>query len=123
MYSVEGTTIRLSRGDTGALKITATATLNEQPFTFGPDDRAVFSIKNQQGQIVIQKVSPMVNNEFIVYFLNNDTDTLTNGDYKWDVRYVIHPYYDDKGVIVNGDQVITPKEPQTMNLLEVVGEV
>lgn len=123
MYSVDGYNIKLSQGDTGALKVSATATLDGQPFTFGPDDRALFSIKNAQGVIVKEKVAELVNNEFTVYFLNADTDSLSPGDYKWDVRYIIHPYYDESGRIINGDQVITPKEPQIMNLLTVVGDV
>lgn len=123
MYSVDGYNIKLSQGDTGALKVKATATLDGQPFTFGPDDRALFSIKNAQGVIVKEKVAELVNNEFVVYFLNADTDSLSPGDYKWDVRYIIHPYYDESGRIINGDQVITPKEPQIMNLLTVVGDV
>ena len=123
MYNVEGNTITLSRGDTGALRINATATLNGEPFDFGSDDRALFSIKNQNGEIVMQKASAMTDNVFIVYFLNADTDSLAPGGYSWDVRYIIHPYYDASGKIIDGDQVITPKAPMTMNLLTVVGDV
>lgn len=123
MYNVDGYQINLSRGDTGALKVTATATLNGEPFTFGSDDRALFSIKNAQGEVVKEKIAAMENNVFTVYFLNADTDSLAPGSYSWDVRYIINPYYNDAGRIVDGDQVITPKEPQTMQLLTVVGDV
>ena len=123
MFKVEGYTITLSRGDTGAMKIKATATLNGEPFTFGADDRALFSIKNGQGEIVKEKVAAMENNEFTVYFLNADTDNLSPTTYSWDVRYIINPYYDANGRIIDGDQVITPKEPMSMNLLTVVGDV
>lgn len=122
MFSVEGYNINLSRGDTGAMKVKATATLNGEPFTFGADDRALFSIKNGQGEVVKEKVAAMDDNEFTVYFLNADTDNLSPGSYSWDVRYVIHPYYLN-GRIVDGDQVITPKEPQSMQLLTVVGDI
>lgn len=124
MFIVDGYNITLSRGDTGGMKVTAQATLNGEPFTFGADDRAIFSIKNAQGEIVKEKVAQMTNNVFVVYFLNADTDSLAPGDnYSWDVRYVIHPYYDASGRIVDGDQVITPTRPQSMNLLTVVGDV
>lgn len=123
MFNVEGYTITLSRGDTGALRITATATLDGQPFTFGEDDRALFSIKNGQGEIVKEKVAAMENNSFVVYFLNADTESLSPSNYQWDVRYVIHPYYDSEGRIIDGDQVITPKTPQTMTILTVVGDI
>ena len=123
MFRIDGYNIILSRGDTGAMKVKATATLNGEPFTFGEDDRALFSIKNGQGEIVKEKVAELVNNEFTVYFLNADTDSLSPTNYSWDVRYIIHPYYDANGRIVDGDQVITPKEPMSMNLLTVVGDV
>ena len=69
MYSVDGYTISLSKGDTGALKVKATATLNGEPFIFGADDRALFSIKNAQGEIVKGNVAELTNNNFTVYFL------------------------------------------------------
>ncbi len=123
MYSVTDYTITLSRGDTGALTVTATATLDGQPYTFAQEDRALFSIKNALGEIIMQKICPMENNSFTVYFLNADTDALAPGSFAWDVRYIIHPYYDASGKIVNGDQVITPKTPMNMTLLSVVGDV
>ena len=123
MYNVEGYEISLSSGDTGALKVKAYATLDGEAYTFGSDDRALFSIKNGQGDVVKEKVAEMTNNEFTVYFLNNDTDSLAPGNYLWDVRYIINPYYDSSGRIVNGDQVITPKQPMNMQILNVVGDV
>ena len=123
MFNVDGYTITLSRGDTGAITINATATLDGEPFTFDADDRALFSIKNANGEIIMQKASAMTDNSFTVYFLNADTDSLAPGGFSWDVRYIIHPYYDANGNIIDGDQVITPKTPQTMTLLTVVGDV
>ena len=123
MYNVTDYTITLSRGDTGALTVTATATLGGEPYTFDQDDRALFSIKNSLGEIIMQKVCPMENNAFTVYFLNADTDSLSPGAYSWDVRYVIHPYYDASGKMVDGDQVLTPRTPMSMNLLTVVGDI
>ena len=123
MFSVDGYNISLSRGDTGGMKVNATATLKGEPFTFGSDDRALFSIKNGQGELVKEKIAQMTNNSFVVYFLNADTDQLAPGQYSWDVRYIIHPYYNADGRIIDGNQVITPKEPQSMNLLTVVGDI
>ena len=123
MYNVDGYSITLSRGDTGALTVTATATKGGSAFTFGADDRALFSIKNGNGEIIMQKAYEMTGNAFTVYFLNADTDALSPGSYQWDVRYIINPYYDDDGKIIDGDQVITPKTPMNLTLLTVVGDV
>lgn len=96
MFSVNGTNITLSKGDTGALKVTATATRRDTgaAYTFGERDRALFSIKSGSGQLIKQKSYPMRNNAFTVYFLNADTDNLSTGNYTWDIRYLINPYYD-----------------------------
>jgi len=117
IVNTETNEIQLSRGDTGGIIIAV------EGYTFGEDDRALFSIKAGNGQVVKQNAYPMTNNQFLVTFYNADTDTLAPGGYTWDVRYVIHPYYDDSGNIVDGDQVLTPSLPMTCNLLTVVGEI
>ena len=118
MFIVNGYDITLSKGDTGAILIT-TAT----EYTFDNDDRAVFTLKDGTGAIVKEVIAELTSGSFTVEFYNQDTDTLASGNYSWDVRYVIHPYYDDSGRIINGDQVITPNQPMGMNLLTVVGEI
>ena len=119
MFGVNEYTITLSRGDTGAIKFTA-----DTDHMFTSDDRALFSIKNAIGDVVKQAAYELDENKsFVVSFFNADTDSLAAGTYSWDVRYIIHPYYDADGKIVDGDQVITPREPMAMQLLQVVGEV
>ena len=119
MFGVNGYTITLSRGDTGAIKFTA-----DTAHTFETEDRALFSIKNAIGEVVKQAAFELDENKaFVVTFFNADTDNLAAGSYSWDVRYIIHPYYDAAGNIVDGDQVITPRQPMEMQLLQVVGEV
>lgn len=119
MFTVEGNTISLSRGDTGAIKFTA-----DTEYEFAPEDRALFSIKNGVGETVKESAFALDSNKaFVVTFFNSDTDTLAPGTFNWDVRYIIHPYYDNTGRIIDGDQVITPNAPMDLNLLNVVGDV
>lgn len=94
MFNVEGTTITISKGDTGAILFTANATRKDTgaPYTFGERDRALFSIK-QGDRVIKRKCYSLKNNMFTVVFFNADTDQLANGTYNWDVRYVINPYY------------------------------
>ena len=124
--ATNGYTIEMSKGDTGAIRIRANVTIrgSVDPYTFGENDRAVFSIKDGSGSLVKEKVSEIENNTFVVLFRNPDTDGLNPGtNYTWDIRYVINPYYDETGRIIDGDQVITPKTPRPMNLLNVVGSI
>ena len=119
MFGVDGYTISLSRGDTGAIKFN---TVTDYEFTSA--DRALFSVKNAIGEVVRQQAYPLeADKSFTVQFTNADTDTLPAGSFSWDVRYIINPYYDASGRIVNGDQVITPKQPMNLQLLTVVGDV
>ena len=119
MFNVEDTVISLSRGDTGAIKFIADTT-----YTFAAEDRALFSIKNGNGEVVKESAFELDENKaFVVTFFNADTDNLPPGSYNWDVRYIVNPYYDAEGNIIDGDQVITPEQPMTLNLLNVVGEI
>lgn len=115
--------ISMSVGDTGSFTVTATG-----GYTFAAEDRALFTVKDGAGEIVLERVYALADAEqgngvFTVNLANADTDQLTPGAYSWDVRYVINPYYDETGRIVSGDQVITPKLALTLTLLPVVGEV
>ena len=119
MFRVDGFTITMSRGDTGAIKFTA-----DTDYEFTSDDRALFSIKNAVGEVVKLVASALDETKsFTVTFFNSDTDSLAAGSYSWDVRYIINPYYDSNGNIIDGDQVITPRQPMSLTLLQVVGEV
>lgn len=119
MFKVDGFTITMSRGDTGAIKFTA-----DTDYTFTANDRALFSIKNAVGEVVKLVASALDETKsFTVTFFNSDTDSLAAGSYSWDVRYIINPYYDSNGNIIDGDQVITPRQPMSLTLLQVVGEV
>ena len=126
-FNVDGTTISLSRGDTGAVRVEADTDYefqNEYDGSTVHGDRAVYTVKDTTGAIVKEKYYPIDENKgFNIYFLNSDTDKLAVGSYEWDVRYVLHPYYDAQGRIDDGDQVITPEKPMDIKLLKVVGEV
>ena len=125
MFIVNGTNITLSRGDTGAMRIHADAKRKDTgaDFTFGENDRAVFTIKGN-GQVMKEKAYQMTDNTFTVVFFNHDTDQFSPGSYSWDVRYVINPYYEQgRDIPIDGDQVLTPNNPMSMNLLTVVGDI
>ncbi len=119
MFEVNTTSgeIRLSRGDTGAVVFRATG------YTFAAEDRALFTMKSVDGTVVKQSAYEIEDGAFTVGFANAETDYLTPGTYTYDVRYIINPYYDGEGKIVDGDQVITPKTPRTVILLATVGQI
>ena len=121
MFSIDGYTISISRGDTASFIVTETS-----EHTFGSDDRAVFTVKDNAGEIVMERYyaldTELGNGKFLVELHNSDTDDLNIGAYSWDVRYVLNPYWENER-IVDGDNVITPFAPQIFNILGTVGEV
>ena len=195
MFNVEGTTITISRGETGSMRVKANARRRDTgaAYIFGPRDRALFTIKGNNWQLrklceiicPIMTVTPaersggaepitaalnkstfntavgdqtsgtvtltytsawsedpadygivvtgtpvsgdeisveFTRNMFTVAFAHSDTSNLTPGGYSWDVQYVINPYYDEDGEMVDGDQVIIPNTPMGTQVLTVVGE-
>ena len=118
MFKVDPETksIELHRGDTGVIGITA------KGYTFGADDRAIFTMKGPSGTEIMKKVYEMTDNRFEVEFANSDTDYLEPGVYSWDVRYVVNPIY-VHGEIIQGDAVVTPEDPMTMTVRTTIGQV
>lgn len=117
MFQVDGTTIRMSRGDTG------TVTIGVSGYTFESNDRALFSMRNKGGSIIRQEAYEIENNEVTIAFVNSDTDSLSPGDYEWDIRFIIGPKYDENQAIYDGDEVITPNLPMSIQLLPTVGQI
>ena len=113
MFSVDAAKgeIEMNVGDTGAFLC---AGERDDGVDFTEDDRAVFTIKDATGEIRIERIyhldddDGLGNGVFLVEFHNDDTDHLDPGQYSWEVRFVVNPYYDSEGKIVNGDIVWTP---------------
>ena len=117
MFRIDGTTITLSRGDTGEVIIAATG------YSFGSNDRALFTVRSAATkEVKMRRILEITDNTVTVTFVNSDTDNLDAGKYEWDIRYVINPIYDD-GDIVDGDEVITPQDPMVINLKTTVGQI
>ena len=110
-------TITIHRGDTGGVRFTATGV------TFGADDRAVFTMKDPNGNMIKEEVCELEDGAFKVYFRNSDTDGLAPGTYSWDVRYVFSPEYDTEGRIVDGRHVYTPTDPNAVTIKSTVGDI
>ena len=103
MFYVDGITrsITLTKGDTGPL------TLSAEDHVFSADDRAILSVMDPHGAVVLKKTLAPSSGKFHTAFLNADTGNMHPGDYHFEVRFVLHPYYDASGAIVNANQVIT----------------
>lgn len=116
-FRVDGDDIYLTRGDTASLLVIP------EGYHFGSDDRAVFTIRTFDRDVVMERQYQVSDEGFVISFSNSDTDWLPAGEYNWDIRYVVDPQYDDAGRIVNGSIVSTPQTPCKFFLEEAQGEV
>lgn len=117
IVNTETRKITLSRGDTGVVPCRL------KGYTFGPNDRVLWTMKNSRGSIVKEGIYTPENNRFRVEFLNGDTDYLDPGTYSYDVRVAINPQFDSEGRIIDGSCISTPRLPMEVELLRTVGEI
>ena len=109
--------ITLYRGDTGHI------TIKVKGYDFGPDDRAVFTVRDIRGIPVMRRVYALADNRFVVSFGNKDTKELEPKTYYWDVRYDMHPEYDQGGDLINGESICTPGSSFEFRVLDTVGRI
>ena len=129
--------ITMHRGDTGAVKVSATRASGED---WTEDDRLIFTVKSGS-EIKLQRFYRLDDDDGLgngvveIQFHNNDTDTWENGTYDTELRYVVNPYWDGtapEGMCVNaltagvkiieGD-VVRVTTQSTMTLNDIYGEV
>ena len=117
MFVVEGNEIRLHRGDTGTIGITASG------YTFGNNDRVYFAMASSSGTIVKEAICQVDADGCIeIPFVNTDTDQLPPGIYSYGYTAVTDPVY-DQGKIVNGSGVCTPSFDKTIRLYDTSARV
>lgn len=82
------------KGDTVILKVN----INGRPFPDGTV--AVFGVCNAaKSATVLYKTFPVVENCIVVHLTNADTRMLQAGKYRWDIRLVSNPEYDEDGSV------------------------
>ena len=117
MFNVDLTTmtITMHQGDTGSFKIGATRE-NETAWT--EDDRMLFTVKNGQGEIVLQRIYrlddqyDLGNGKVLVEFHNDDTDAWEGGTYTTELRFVVGPIWDGTAPTARCVNALSPGTPK-----------
>jgi hypothetical protein len=117
MFNVDLETmaITMHQGDTGSFKIGATRE-NETAWT--EDDRMLFTVKNGQGEIVLQRIYrlddqyDLGNGKVLVEFHNDDTDTWEGGTYTTELRFVVDPIWDGTAPTARCVNALSPGTPK-----------
>ena len=118
MFKVSGSMIQISAGDTGIIRMPVEgARLTDK-------DRAVLTVKDKNGRVMIRKVAkPENERDFVLPLVNADTESMAPGNYEWDIRIVLGAKIGAGGDVVDGDTVATPFPPGQFTVLKVVGSV
>ena len=99
MFNVDLETgeITMHRGDTGSFKVHAD---RESGDDWTADDRMLFTVKNGQGEVVLQRIYRLDdqwglgNGTVLIEFHNDDTDQWENGQYTTEWRFIIDPVWE-----------------------------
>lgn len=104
---------------------TASMTVKVSGYDWQRTDRALFTVKPKDGEKddeVICREYEIVNNQFVVEFLSEDTNDLDpDVEYEWDIRFIINPIRDEHGDIIQRDAVTTPGSPFKFDVRKTVG--
>ena len=95
--NIETMAITMHSGDTGSFKIAATREGGDE---WTSDDRMLFTVKNGQGETVMQRIYrlddqyDLGNGKVLVEFHNDDTDQWDPGTYSTELRFDVSPIWD-----------------------------
>ena len=97
VFNDETCAITMHQGDTGSFKIGATREGGDE---WTSDDRMLFTVKNGQGEIVMQRIYrlddqyDLGDGVVLIEFHNDDTDDWAQGSYSMERRYDLTPIWD-----------------------------
>ena len=140
MFNVDLETMNITmhRGDTGSFKLAAS---RESGDAWTEDDRLLFTIKDQNNVVVIQRFYrlddqyDLGDGKVLIEFHNDDTDSLENGMYSVEARFVISPVWSGTaptarcvdaltaGVRMVEGSIVRTKIQSTLEINDIYGEV
>ena len=117
MFNVDLNTmaITMHQGDTGSFKIGATRESGDE---WTSDDRMLFTVKNGQGEVVLQRIYrlddqyDLGNGKVLVEFHNDDTDQWDAGTYSTELRFDVSPIWDGTAPTARCVDALSPGTPK-----------
>lgn len=118
MVEIYGNTIRIPRGDTGAIRFRVTGA------EMTDEHRGVFTLAARGNMPLLRKVIAPGDNRFEMMFVHEDTASLRAGEYGWSFRVVRGAAFDEKGRYTDPpENQDTPIREGRLLVLEVKGGV
>lgn len=116
MFKLNGNTLKITQGDTGALEITASGT------TFGSSDKAQLTVTDKKKNVILQKVTGFTSNVATFAFAAADTAEIPEDTYLWELRFVKGATVTE-GVITAGTDISTPYESMPLRIIDALGDI
>jgi len=113
--NLETMEIVMHQGDTGSFKIGATRESGDE---WTSADRMLFTVKNGQGDIVLQRIYrlddqyDLGNGKVLVEFHNDDTDQWDAGTYSTELRFDVSPIWDGTAPTARCVDALSPGTPK-----------
>lgn len=112
MFNVDLETmeIKMHRGDTGSFKV---ASERESGTAWTEDDRMIFTVRDAQGQVVLQRYYrlddqyDLGDGVVLIEFHNDDTDKWANGIYNTELRFDVDPIWDGEAPVARCVDALT----------------
>ena len=140
MFNVDLETmeIKMHRGDTGSFKV---ASERESGTAWTEDDRMIFTVRDAQGQVVLQRYYrlddqyDLGDGVVLIEFHNDDTDKWANGIYNTELRFDVDPIWNGEaptarcvdaltaGVRMVEGSIVRTVIQSTMTIDDIYGEV
>lgn len=117
MVTISGMNVSIRRGDSGGFDIRTSG------YVFGTDDRALFTIKDANNQTIRRELLPITDGVVAIDFTVAETKSMRYGDYKWDVRFITDPVYDENDQLIGGQEVDTPYTDLRLTIGRTVGDI
>lgn len=96
-YDKETNKITMEPGDTGSF------TVDVNWPSYDGEIALVMGVCNKEGEDILLKHFPVVDGAANVKLCNHDTRDLEPGNYKWQLRIVTNPEYDENGKVYAKD--------------------
>lgn len=117
MITINGNSVSIPQGDSGGF------TVRTSGCSFGADDRALFTLKDQNSKTIRRDVMTITDGEVDIEFVPGETKRMPVGDYTWELRFITDATFDGDGNLTGGTDIDTPRTDMRLTITRVQGEI
>ena len=117
MTTINGYSVSIPHGDSGGFTIQMTG------YTFGEDDRVLFTLKDGNKKTIRRDVLEITDNAVSIEFTPAETRKIPVGDYTWEVRFITDAVFDEDDNLIGGTDIDTPRTDMQLSITRTQGDI